>query len=59
MHQVKEYEIKNEFIFEKLNVKPAEMYLRIFLTPITHVDPSCFSRQVINSQVNAKNGTSS
>ena len=55
MYQVKEYVIKNEFILEKSNLKPAETYLRIcqlcFLTLILdQMDPSCLPRQVIISQ---------
>jgi hypothetical protein len=52
MHHVKEYEIK--FILENLNLKPSKTYLRFrqlhFLTLITHMDPTCLSRQGINSQ---------
>jgi hypothetical protein len=62
IHQVKEYEIKNEFILAKSNLKATETYLRIhqlhFLTRITHMDPSCFPRQVINSQANANGNCS-
>jgi hypothetical protein len=54
MHHVKEYEIKNDYILEKSNLKPAETYIHInqlrFLTCIAHMDPSCLLRQVINSQ---------
>ena len=54
MHHVKEYEIKNEHILEKSNLKSAETYLRIrqlrFLTRIAHMDPARLPRQVINSQ---------
>jgi hypothetical protein len=42
---------------QKSNLKPVETYLRIrqlrFLTRITHMDPSCLPRQVVNSQANA------
>ena len=58
MHHVKEYEIKNEYILEKSNLKPAETYLRIrqlrFLTRIAHMDPARLPRQVINSQATAQ-----
>ena len=58
MHHVKEYEIKNEYILEKFNLKPAETYLRIrqlrFLTRIAHMDPARLPRQVINSQATAQ-----
>ena len=58
MHHVKEYEIKNEYILEKSNLKSAETYLRIrqlrFLTRIAHMDPACLPRQVINSVDNRK-----
>ena len=62
MYQVKEHEIKNEFIMKKSNLKRVESYLRIrqlhFLTHIAHMDPSCLPRQVVNSQANA-NGSCS
>ena len=58
MHHVKEYEIKNEYIFKKSNLKSAETYLRIrqlcFLTHIAHMDPARLPRQVINSQATAQ-----
>jgi hypothetical protein len=55
MHHVKEYyEIKNDYILEKSNLKSAETYIHIhqlrFLTHIVHMDPSHLPRQVINSQ---------
>jgi hypothetical protein len=54
MHHVKEYEMKNDYVLEKSNLKSAETYICIqqyrFLTCIAHMDPSCFPRQVINSQ---------
>ena len=57
MHHVKEYEIKNDYIYKKSNLKSAETYIHIhqlhFLAPITHMDPSRLPRQVINSQATA------
>ena len=57
MHHVKEYEIKNDYILKKSNLKSAETYIRIrqlrFLTRIAHMDPSRLPRQVINSQATA------
>jgi hypothetical protein len=54
---VKEYEIKNDYIYKKSNLKSAETYICIrqlhFLTRIAHMDPSCLPRQVINSQATA------
>jgi hypothetical protein len=54
MHHVKEYEIKNDYIIKKSNLKSAEIYICIhqlrFLTHISHMDPSCLPRKVINSQ---------
>jgi hypothetical protein len=62
MHQVKEHEIKNETIVQKLNLKPVKTYFRVrqlrFLTRIAHMDPSRLPRQVVNSQANA-NGSCS
>jgi hypothetical protein len=58
MHHVKEYEIKNEYILEKSNLKPAETYIYIrqlhFLTHIAHMDPACLPRQVINFQASVQ-----
>jgi hypothetical protein len=55
MHHVKEFEIRNDYILKKSNLKSAETYIHIhqlhFLTHIAHMDPSCLPRQVINSQV--------
>jgi hypothetical protein len=57
MYHVKEYEISNDYILKKSNLKSAETYIRIhqlrFLTCIAHMDPSCLPRQVINSQATA------
>ena len=57
MHHVKEFEIRNEYILKKSNLKSAETYIRIrqlrFLTRIAHMDPSRLPRQVINSQATA------
>ena len=55
MHHVKEFEIRNNYILKKSNLKKsAETYIRIrqlhFLTRIAHMDPSHLPRQVINSQ---------
>ena len=57
MHHVKEFEIRNDYILKKSNLKSAETYIRIrqlrFLTRIAHMDPSRLPRQVINSQATA------
>jgi hypothetical protein len=59
MHHVKEYEIRNDYILKKSNLKSAETYIHIrqlpFLTRIAHMNPSLshLPRQVINSQATA------
>jgi predicted metal-binding protein len=57
MHHVKEFEIRDDYILKKSNLKSAETYIHIcqlcFLTRIAHMDPSRLPRQVINSQATA------
>ena len=57
MHHVKEYEIKNDYILKKSNLKSAETYIHIcqlcFLTHIAHMDPFHLPIQIINSQTTA------